>query len=92
MAFTKDSEEAAIIALKDALDSGVAFGRQIGGVESVARGKAMLHALAHGLELGRHEATGLGRRQTKRVFILSCIEVQQRSGRHRSRKCAKDGT
>src|SRR5690606_1593012 len=71
VSLAESGQKAAIFALEDALDAGIAARRECGGVEPVARGKSVVHALDHGLELRRHEPAGLGARDTQRILELA---------------------
>jgi hypothetical protein len=55
--FPEDRKEATPRQIEDILYAGVAPPGQQRSVESIARRKAMMHALAHGAELRCHEAT-----------------------------------
>ena len=56
MAFAENTEKSAVFAFEDALDPGVAVCCEARGIETVTRGKAVMHALAHRLVLGGHQA------------------------------------
>ena len=60
VAFAENAEKTTVFAFKDAFDAGVAVRGEPRCVEAVARGQAVVHALAHRFELGGHQPGRLG--------------------------------
>jgi len=75
--------------LEHALDAGVTALGQHRRVHAVARRKAVVHALAHGLVLRRHQAGRLGAGQAERVFEASSVQAQQLAHGRRGRMGAE---
>jgi hypothetical protein len=74
-ALAKGREKATVLALENALDTAVAAGRQMGCVESVTRGKAVVHTFRHRFILRGHQAGGLRCRQSKGVFEARGVQL-----------------
>ena len=90
MALAENTEESAVFAFEDSLDPGVAVGGEARGVEPVAGGQAVMHALAHRLVLGGHQAGRLSACQAECVLQLSGGQATQLAGGHRRRMGAED--
>ena len=90
MAVTEGGQPAAKCTLEDALDADVSGGGERRRGESVARGKAVLHPLDHGLELRRHEAARLGGANPEGVFEFAGVQPVKGACRGRGGQRPKD--
>ena len=76
MPFAEDREIAAVVAFEHALDAGVSCGSKMRRIESVARRKTVMHPLAHGFVLRRHQAGRLRASKTQRVLVSGGVKIQ----------------
>src|ERR1700691_1198612 len=77
VALPKDGEVPAPRKVEDVLDAGVTPPGEECSIERVAGSKAVVHALAHGPELGSHQPTGLGGSESNRMFGVLGIEPEE---------------
>jgi hypothetical protein len=92
VALAEGGEKAAIRAFEHLLDPGVAAGRERRRQQAVAGCETVLHALAHRLELRRHQSTGLGRRESDRVLEVLLVQAEERAGSGRGGRASEHRT
>ena len=85
MAFAENTEESAVFTLEDAFDAGVVGCREPSGVETVAGGEAVVHALAHRFVLRGHQTRRLRAGQAQGILQLGRRQLAQFARSHRRR-------
>jgi hypothetical protein len=82
VAFAENAEESTVFTLEHPLDAGVVGGRQTGGIEPVAGGEPVVHALAHRFVLCGHQPRRLGAGQAEGILQLGGRQAAQFAGGH----------
>ena len=85
VAFAENTEKSAVFTLEHPLDAGVVGCRKPRGVETVAGGEAVVHALAHRFVLRGHQTRRLGAGQAECILQLRRRQPAQLARRHRRR-------